>query len=226
MDLDQPPRDPSPKPSAGPVGRTVAAEQRDARIGRRIAVLLPLAARRRTRCRQHAEVIDNWRVSGLRGSGSCDYTLNDVFVPTEHTHDMLDPPATQPGTVYRWPAGLAFSTTVAVVPLGIARAALDTFTGSLAARTRRGTAAALRDRELIQSDVGRAEVLHAAARALLLAAMNELTDAIDSGGDRLIRARAMYRAACTNAAEAAIRIAGDSPLQMMECPHGRLSGFR
>ena len=156
---------------------------------------------------EHAEVIDNWRVSGLRGSGSCDYTLNDVFVPTEHTHDMLDPPATQPGIVYRWPAGLAFSTTVAVVPLGIARAALDTFTGSLAARTRRGTGAALRDRELIQSDVGRAEVLHAAARALLLAAMNELTDAIDSGGDRLIRARAMYRAACTNAAEAAIRIA-------------------
>jgi indole-3-acetate monooxygenase len=156
---------------------------------------------------KHAEVIDNWRVSGLRGSGSCDYTLNDVFVPTEHTHDMLAPPATQPGTIYRWPAGLAFSTTVAVVPLGIARAALDTFTGGLAARTRRGTAAALRDRELIQSDIGRAEVLHAAARALLLAAMNELTDAIDAGGDRLIRARAMYRAACTNAAEAAIRIA-------------------
>jgi indole-3-acetate monooxygenase len=120
---------------------------------------------------------------------------------------MLAPPATQPGTIYRWPAGLAFSTTVAVVPLGIARAALDTFTGGLAARTRRGTAAALRDRELIQSDIGRAEVLHAAARALLLAAMNELTDAIDAGGDRLIRARAMYRAACTNAAEAAIRIA-------------------
>ena len=155
---------------------------------------------------EHAEVIDNWRVSGLRGSGSCDYTLSDVFVPIEHTHDMLNPPATQPGAVYRWPAISAFAATVSVVPLGIARAALDTFTNSLAARARPG-AAAPRDREVIQSDVGRAEVLHAAARALMLAAMNELTEALDSEVDRLVRARAMFRAACTNAAEAAIRIA-------------------
>lgn len=155
----------------------------------------------------HAEIIDNWRVSGLRGSGSCDYTLSDVFVPAEHTHDLLAPPATQPGVVYRWPAISAFAATVAVVPLGIARAALDTFIGSLAGRTRAGTATALRERELIQSDLGRAEALHAAARTLLLEAMNELTEALAIGGDRLIRARAMFRAACTHAAESAIRIA-------------------
>ncbi len=155
---------------------------------------------------EHAEIIDNWRVSGLRASGSCDYTLTDIFVPTAHTHDMLQPPATQPGLPYRWPAISAFATTVAVVPLGIARAALDTFAGGLAARTRAGTTAALRDREVIQSEVGRAEVLHAAARALLISAMNELTAAIDAGGQRLVRARAMYRSACTHAAESSIRI--------------------
>ena len=156
---------------------------------------------------EHAEIIDNWRVSGLRASGSCDYTLSNVFVPVQHTHDMLHPPATQPGLPYRWPAISAFATTVAVVPLGIARAALDTFTGSLAKSARMGTAVALRDRELIQSEVGRAEVLHAAARALLLSAMNELTAAIDAGGERLVRARAMYRSACTHAAESSIRVA-------------------
>jgi alkylation response protein AidB-like acyl-CoA dehydrogenase len=156
---------------------------------------------------EHAEVIDNWRVSGLRGSGSCDYTLRDVFVRAEHTHDMLNPPATQPGVVYRWPAVSAFAATVSVVPLGVARGALDTFIGSLAARTKVGTAAMPRDRELIQSELGRAEVLHASARALLLASMNEVTDAIAHGGDRLIRARAMFRGACTHAAESAIRIA-------------------
>ena len=156
---------------------------------------------------EHAEIIDNWRVSGLRGTGSCDYTLSDVFVPVEHTHDMFHPPATQPGVVYRWAAISAFATTVAVVPLGIARAALDTLTGRLAARTRAGTTVALRDRELIQSEVGRAEVLHAAARALLISAMNELTEAIDAGSERIVRARAMYRAACTHAAESSIRVA-------------------
>ena len=156
---------------------------------------------------EHAKIVDNWRVSGLRASGSCDYTLSNVFVPVEHTHDMLNPPATQPGLPYRWPAISAFATTVSVVPLGIARAALDSFTGGLAARTRAGTSVALRDRELIQSEVGRAEVLHAAARALLLSAMNDLTQALDEGGERLVRGRAMYRAACTHAAESSIRVA-------------------
>ncbi|GAC1605279.1 MAG: acyl-CoA dehydrogenase family protein [Ramlibacter sp.] len=155
---------------------------------------------------EQAEIIDNWRVSGLRASGSCDYTLSNVFVPVEHTHDLAQPPATQPGLLYRWPARSAFATTVAVVPLGIARAALDTFAGQLAARARTGTTAALRDRELIQSEVGRAEVLHAAARALLLSAMNEMTAAIDAGGERLVRARVMYRSACTHAAESSIRV--------------------
>jgi alkylation response protein AidB-like acyl-CoA dehydrogenase len=156
---------------------------------------------------EHAEIIDNWRVSGLRASGSCDYTLSAVFVPAEHTHDMLNPPATQSGLIYRWPAISAFATTVAVVPLGVARAVLDTFISGLAARTRAGTGAALRDRELIQSEVGRAEVLHAAARALLISAMDELTAALDAGGGRLVRARAMFRAACTHAAETSIRVA-------------------
>ena len=156
---------------------------------------------------EHAQIIDNWRVSGLRASGSCDYTLSNVFVPIEHTHDLVQPPATQPGLVYRWPARSAFTTTVAVVPLGIARAALDTFAGELAARTRAGTAAALRDRELIQSEIGRAETLHAAARALLLSAMNDMTTSLDAGGERLVRARVMYRSACTHAAETAIRVA-------------------
>jgi indole-3-acetate monooxygenase len=156
---------------------------------------------------EHAEIIENWRVSGLRATGSCDYTLSNVFVPREHSHDLGQPPATQPGLLYRWPARSAFSTTVAVVPLGIARAALDTFAQELAARTRLGTAVAMRERELIQSEVGRAEAVHAAARALLLSAMNELTASLDVGGERLVRARVMYRCACTHAAESAIRVA-------------------
>lgn len=156
---------------------------------------------------QHAEIIDNWRVSGLRATGSCDYTLSNVFVPVEHTHAMVQPPATQPGVLYRWPARSAFATTVAVVPLGIARAALDTFAGMLAGRTRGGTSVALRDRELVQSDIGRAEVLHAAARALLVSSMNEMTAALDTAGERLVRARVMYRSACTHAAETSIRVA-------------------
>jgi len=155
---------------------------------------------------EHAEVVDTWHVSGLRGSGSCDYLLKDVFVPEAHAHEMLSPPATQPGVIYRLPAVSAFVTTVAVVPLGIARAALDYFTNEFCARPRAGTSVALRDRELIQSEVGRATTILAAGRALLVSSMSELSDATDAAGDRLLQARAAYRAACAHAAESAVQV--------------------
>lgn len=157
---------------------------------------------------KQVEVIDTWHVSGLRGSGSCDFTLHDIFVPTENTHDMYAPSATQSGCVYSLPHVSVFATTVGVVPLGIARATLDTFVGTIASRSKTGTSSSLRERELIQSELGRAETLHASGRSLLISAMRELEAATNLGGDRLVLARAMYRAACTYAAETAIRIAG------------------
>lgn len=156
---------------------------------------------------RHATIIDNWHTSGMRGTGSCDYTLTDVFVPAEHTHDMVNPPAIQPGLLYRLPHVSIFATTTSCVPLGIARAALDTFILSLSARTRQGTSAPLCERELIQSEIGRAEILHAAGRTLLRAKMDELEAATGEGGHRLILARVDFRAACTHASETALSIA-------------------
>lgn len=155
----------------------------------------------------HATIIDTWHASGLRGSGSCDYTLEDVFVPSEWTHPMLQPTPYQDGIVYRLPAVSAFAMTVSVVPLGIARGALDLFIRELSGRARAGTSACLRDRELIQFEIGKAETLHAAGRAALIGATHELTAAVGTGAaERLIRARAMYRASCTHAAEMALAI--------------------
>ena len=35
---------------------------------------------------KQAEIIDNWHVVGLRATGSCDYTVSDLFVPEEFTY--------------------------------------------------------------------------------------------------------------------------------------------
>ena len=59
----------------------------------------------------------------------------------------------------------------------------------------------------MQSNYGRADALHRAARAFLIDAMSELMAASAEGGPRLINARAVFRAACTHAAESAVRIA-------------------
>ncbi|KZM74503.1 acyl-CoA dehydrogenase family protein [Nocardia terpenica] len=80
--------------------------------------------------RAEVEVIDTWHTTGLSGSGSCDYTITDVFVPEEHTlvfstvHGPTGPLA-QPEVHMRNMPG---------VPLGVARAALDHVRAESAAR--------------------------------------------------------------------------------------------
>lgn len=156
--------------------------------------------------RRDVVIHDTWKVSGLRATGSCDFELRDIFVPEKHTHVFIGHTPTQAGAVYRLPALSVFAWTVAVVPLGIARGAMDGFAGLASRKTRMGTNAPLRDREAVQSTVGRMEVLHRAARAFLTQAMTELMAATTEEGPRLVQARAMFRAACTHAAESAVRI--------------------
>ena len=37
-----------------------------------------------------AEIHDNWHVAGLQGTGSCDFSLEDVFVPEEFTFEVMN----------------------------------------------------------------------------------------------------------------------------------------
>ena len=156
--------------------------------------------------RHDVAIHDTWRVSGLRATGSCDFEVRDLFVPEQCTHSFIGHEATQAGALYRLPVISAFAWTVAVVPLGIARGAMDTFVALAGRKTRMGTGALLRDRETVQSTVGRMQALHDAARAFLVQAMNELMAAIADEDVRLLQARAMFRAACSHAAESAVRI--------------------
>jgi alkylation response protein AidB-like acyl-CoA dehydrogenase len=152
------------------------------------------------------ELHDTWFVSGLRGTGSCDFEVHDVFVPARHTHPLVDLKPAHPALLYRLPGLSAFAWTVSVVPLGIAQGAIDSFVELAGRKTRLGTTAAMRDREIVQDMVGRAETTLRAARAYLVGAMAELMAATDIGGDRLLQARASFRAACSHAAETAVRI--------------------
>ena len=156
--------------------------------------------------RDAVAIEDTWHVSGLRGTGSCHFEARDTFVPAAQVHRFMTYTPSQPGLLYRMPALSTFAWTVSVVPLGIARGAIDSFVELAGTKSRLGTTAMLRDRETVQATVGRAEALHRAARAFLIDAMTELMIATDIGGEQLVRMRATFRAACAHAAESALRI--------------------
>jgi alkylation response protein AidB-like acyl-CoA dehydrogenase len=152
--------------------------------------------------REAVRIHDTWHVSGLRGTGSCDFEVNDAFVPTDHIHDFIAPLPTQPGSLYRIPALSIFPWSIAGTPLGIASGAMSAFARlATQSKSRLGTTMRLQDREVVQSAVGRAEATISAARAFLTEAVTELVFSLDDGGDRMMRARARLRIACAYAAE-------------------------
>jgi alkylation response protein AidB-like acyl-CoA dehydrogenase len=154
---------------------------------------------------EHVTIHDTWHVSGLRGTGSCDFEVNDAFVPVDHTHDLIAPVPTQPGIIYRIPGLSIFPWSITGTSLGIASGVLAAFTKQATqGKTRLGTR--LQDREIVQSAVGRAEAVIGAARAFLTQAMTELLAVLDDDRDRQMRARARLRIACAYAAESSTSI--------------------
>jgi indole-3-acetate monooxygenase len=71
------------------------------------------------------ELIDNWDVGGLRGTGSHDYAVSGLFVPRARAIPF-DAVPRAPGALYRLPRQALLDNMMAALPLGIARSAIDT----------------------------------------------------------------------------------------------------
>ena len=58
------------------------------------------------------EIVDNWHVSGLRGTGSCNLQVHDLFVPEEHALPAFAAKPIQPGTLYATPMITTFAASI------------------------------------------------------------------------------------------------------------------
>jgi alkylation response protein AidB-like acyl-CoA dehydrogenase len=74
-----------------------------------------------------AEIIDNWRVAGLRGSGSFDFRLDEVFVAAALTFERAAS-ACRGGTLFNVEAHVFLSNELPPLMVGLARRALDEMT--------------------------------------------------------------------------------------------------
>jgi alkylation response protein AidB-like acyl-CoA dehydrogenase len=151
------------------------------------------------------EIIDTWRVGGMRGTGSHDFRVEDLFVPEGHSMPAFVAQDTQPGTLYRMPMMSLFVFALGAVTLGIARAAIASFVELAGAKTPMGSTALLRDKSSAQADIGRAETMVRAARAFLVEAVEQQWAEIAAGQAPSLAKRAAIRLASTFAGEASVR---------------------
>jgi alkylation response protein AidB-like acyl-CoA dehydrogenase len=115
------------------------------------------------------EVHDTWHVAGLKGTGSCDFSATDLFVPTGFTFEM---PAMEPqrgGPAYRLGLPGFFLSVHAGFALGVGRRALDAII-ALAQTKRRGYGKQmlLAERAVFQRMLGESDLRLRAVRSLVL----------------------------------------------------------
>ena len=144
-------------------------------------------------------ILDTWHVGGLRGTGSHDFSVDDIFVPNERTLVPFVGEAVQPGILYRYPFSL-FPAVIAAVPLGIARGSIDTLMELADIKKPGGYIGSLRERPSAQMAIARAEGLVRSARAFFVESMQQLGEAIIRDGEASLKQRAMLRIACCQAA--------------------------
>jgi len=117
-----------------------------------------------------AEVIDNWHVAGLQGTGSLDFSVDGVFIPEELTYD-LGAPAVRGGDLFRLGMPAFVSNEVPPLAIGLARRALDDMTELSTHTARFPGGPTVSERAVFHKELGRAETRIRAARAVHREAM-------------------------------------------------------
>jgi len=153
---------------------------------------------------------DNWGgVTGLRGTGSCDFSVENYYLPKEMTFawDLLKPQPLRGGRSYLFPPFSYVAKEHGPVAIGAARRALDELI--TLATTTRGTfrASKLDERQVVHRFIGQTDLKIRAVRALLHERYAELFEDIGAGKIPDIAAIADVRAAAVYATDIAIETA-------------------
>ena len=173
------------------------------------------------------EIKDDWRVVGLRGTGSCSLVVKNVDVPAHRFISFIDGRAGKTpgghlhdGTLYKAPLAPSLAIALCGPAVGIAEGAINDFIGYVPGRTNpqlRG--AAQIDSPLTHQTVAEAKAQVDAARMLLHRAADDIHEAAENGGEMPVEIRARIRMdsayavrLCMKAGEAMFLASGGSGL--------------
>jgi alkylation response protein AidB-like acyl-CoA dehydrogenase len=148
--------------------------------------------------RERAKIDDVWQVVGLRGTGSDNYTINDLFV--DDAHSVTRESAAErreAGMLYRFQAMQLYASGFACVGLGTARAALEVFIALAKGKSQAWSSDRLRDNHAVQHIIGYADAALKAAKSGLLAVLDEVWDEVGLTGDLTVENRVAVRQAST-----------------------------
>ena len=128
---------------------------------------------------EHVDIIENWDVVGLKGTGSHDLRVTDKHIDERWTF-IRGGAATIDEPLFRYPSIAYAAQVLAVVNLGLARAALDEVSRMAAGSGITG-APKMADRAYVRIEIAKAEAQLAAARGFFYGATEQVWNSILDG---------------------------------------------
>jgi len=150
---------------------------------------------------------DTWYTSGLRGTGSLEYSVDEAFVPDDLasqpqvTGSLVDSP------LGAFPDMTLLAIGVAAAGLGIGRHALDAIVELGTEKKPQFSQRTIAQSGVAQAELARAEAALRSARAFLFDEVSSAWETAASGGRVDVASRGRMRLAGANAAEAAVKAA-------------------
>jgi alkylation response protein AidB-like acyl-CoA dehydrogenase len=158
--------------------------------------------------RDEVTFTDGWHVQGLKGTGSYDYTVADVFVPESRTIPLFArEPARGSSAASRMGLMPVTAAGHASFALGVAKSMLDDVEELAATKVRMSDMATLASRQTFQKGLAHHVAAWRAARLLVLDAFAAAEAAVESGADLTPRLRADMRLAAVYATDTARAVA-------------------
>jgi alkylation response protein AidB-like acyl-CoA dehydrogenase len=147
-----------------------------------------------------AEIIDTWDAAGLRGTGSHDFLVREVFVPEDRSLALRANAPVIRRPLYHFPFFGLLAVGVCAVSLGIARRAIDEFVALAATKTPTWERKPLTHSVRVQAIVAQAEAAVRSARAFLFESIDAAWRTASALQPPSLEQRRDLRLAATNAA--------------------------
>jgi alkylation response protein AidB-like acyl-CoA dehydrogenase len=158
--------------------------------------------------RAQCHVIDTWNTMGMRGTGSHDISVTDVFVPTARTFPMVpefEPGSHYQGPLYQFPLMGVVAANIAPIMLAVARRAIDEVSALAQGKMPVAASTVLRERASAQAKLARAEAVLRSGRSWLYEVIGEAWEATVAGETHSLRQKADLLLAMTHAANSAVQ---------------------
>jgi alkylation response protein AidB-like acyl-CoA dehydrogenase len=154
----------------------------------------------------HAVIHDNWHTIGLKGTGSCDVSVADLFVPAGFMFDAMHGTPRRGGPLYRLGMPGFVANEHAGFAFGVAQKALDTIIAVSHEKSRGIPPVKLSARASFQKAVGACDLKLRAARQLVWQLNDEAWRTVQAGMAPDLRLQTVLRSCVAYATEVAVEV--------------------